>query len=148
MIVTVDPFQREDAQEMAVQPMQMIGRSAADNADTALQLAAPGRAFTIRERATGRILCIAGLTEQYPHWATGWSLLAADKGGAGMLAVTRIVRWFLAKEEFRIVDCLIHAEQASARRWAVLLGFAPEARLRGRAPDGGDIIIYSRTGSR
>jgi hypothetical protein len=147
MILTIDPFQQEDAQDMAVQPMQMIGRSASDNADTALQLAAPGRAFTIRDRTTRRILCIAGLAEQYPHWATGWALLAADKGGGAMLAITRAVRWFLAKGEFRVVDCLIHAEQVSARRWAAVLGFRPEARLAGRAPDGGDIIIYTRTGA-
>lgn len=147
MIVSIDPFAREDAQELAIQPMQLIGRSAADNVDTALQLAAPGRAFTIRDRASRRILCIAGLAEQYPHYATGWALLAADKGGAGLLAITRAVRWFLDKREFRVVDCLIHAEQVSARRWAALLGFLPEARLSGRAPDGGDIIIYSRMGA-
>lgn len=147
MIVTIDPFAREDAQDMTIQPMQLIGRSAADNVDTALQLAAPGRAFTIRDRATRRILCIAGLAEQAPHYATGWALLAADKSGAAMLAITRAVRWFLDKREFAVVDCLIHADQLSARRWAALLGFLPEARLRQRAPDGGDIIIYSRTGA-
>jgi hypothetical protein len=146
MRVTVRPFVDADAGEIAVQPVQLVGMTRASAADAVRALASPGRAFTMRDPATGRILCIAGLAEQAPHYATGWASIAEGKGSA-LVAITRIVRRYLARENFLRTDCLIHADDPSARKWAGLLGFTAEARLTAAAPDGGDMIVYFRMGA-
>lgn len=43
------------------------------------------------------------------------------------------------------VSAYVEASNAKARRFDEHLGFKPEARLRGAASDGGDVILYAMT---
>ena len=81
-----------------------------------------GPAWTA-ESGQGRVLACAGVYVLGWRWPVAWALLAAE-AGAHLLALTRAVRRHL--DPFPVLATGVRDDFPAGRRWARLLGFAPE----------------------
>lgn len=139
-MVTVEPFTADHLRGFSPQAHQapeLVGALAAG--------AEHGPSFVAVDES-GRVLCIAGLAVNHPRWATAWAVFSEDKGGR-MVAVTRAIRRVLQEAlatRFDRLDMHVRAGFDRAADFACLLGFDFEATLKRAAPDGGDLLLFSR----
>lgn len=91
----------------------------------------------------GLPLCCGGLVEMWPGRAYAWALLDEDAGRI-MLPLTRSIRSLLDRAQYRRIEMAVDAGFEAGLRWAVLLGFEPEALARRYMPHGGDAWVYVR----
>lgn len=90
----------------------------------------------------------SGLLPIHPGRAFGWAMVAEGVGRHDMLWIHRQIRAFLDEwqqhRQFQRVECLVQAEWSAAERWAEMLGFEREGRLRCYDPYGRDYLIMAR----
>jgi hypothetical protein len=142
MSVTVRPFQPGDVAQLDLQPAQLCELTeAARLPEYGAQLWRAGPAFTAEEG--GRLLACAGVMEVQPHHATAWAFLAGGLG-ASLVPVTRAVLRFLDACGYQRVDMVVRCNFRAGRKWARMLGFTCEGRMRRAGPHGEDYILYAR----
>lgn len=103
------------------------------------------RGIAITDRR--RVLACAGLAPHWPGRSTGWALLSAGIGPNRFIAVHRLIAAALDRHETRHpgrIEIQIDPDHAAALRWATILGFDVEGRLRRYLPDGRDMILMAR----
>ncbi len=137
----VVPFRAEHFGAFRVQPSQM----ALSAMVTPEHLAAiEEHTFARTGIAGGEVVGVSGVVERFPGVGEAWAFLAADSG-PHFVAITRMVREFLAELDYRRIEITCDAAFEPAHRWARLLGFKLEApRLRAFLPGGGDAALYAR----
>lgn len=142
-MIRIDPFEPGDLAAMRVQPAQAgardwlaLGRANAER----------GPALTARA-PDGRVLLCGGAIEVHPGYATLWAVVSAD-AGPWMTALTRRVRWFVAKLPHRRVDAFVRVGFSPGCRWAEMLGMRCEAALDGVFEDGATAFVYLWGGRR
>lgn len=91
----------------------------------------------------GRPIACAGLAEQWQGRALAWALLANDIR-PHFVAVTRAVKRALDLSDYRRIEAQVDAEFGQGIRWAQMLGFEIEAKLRAFTPEGRDAFMYAR----
>jgi hypothetical protein len=89
------------------------------------------------------VLAAAGMVEMWTGRAFAWSTLAPNLGHR-MIPIHRAVLRFLNSCEFRRVEMLVAVGHAEGERWAEMLGFEREGRMRAVLPAGGDAWMYAR----
>lgn len=96
--------------------------------------------------AAGRVLAIAGLIDRGGGRAEGWSLLSAA-AGAALPAITRALRRGIAASAYRRVEIVTADSFPAAGRWAAIMGFRHEGRMRAWCEDGTDAHRWAITRS-
>ncbi len=138
----VVPFRPEHLMALALQPGQghLIGTY--QNPEYGTTLAANGPAYTAL-RDGGSIVACAGLMNLCPGRAYAWALVATD-AGRDFVPLTRGIARFLAGCDVRRVETAIDCAWPAAHRWAKMLGFEYEGRMRAYSEDGRDAALYAR----
>lgn len=90
-----------------------------------------------------KVVGSAGLIPIWPGREIAWTLLS-DCGPVQFVNVHRAVKALLDGREMRRIEMTVDAHHASAHRWARLLGFRKEGRMRAFTPDGRDADLYAR----
>lgn len=110
------------------------------------QAATAGPAWTGRH--AGRVIGCAGVALIWPGRAAAWCLLAADIPTLAWIGIHRAVARRLAHLPalgVRRVEADVLDEFAPGHRWARMLGFSYEGRMRAYGPTGLDYHRYART---
>lgn len=90
-----------------------------------------------------RPIACAGLIEQWEGRALAWALLANDIQPY-FVRITRAVRRALEMANYRRIEAHVDAEFGAGCRWADMLGFAVESKMRAFTPNGRDAFQYVR----
>lgn len=93
----------------------------------------------------GEPMACAGVVEVWQGRAYAWALLS-EHAGRHMLALTREIRFRLARLPFRRVEMAVDAGFDAGARWARMLGFRLETPepMRGYLPHGHDAFLFAR----
>lgn len=140
-MIRIDPFCATDIALLRVQPAQ--AEEVARTLHAAAIYARAGNGFSVRD-GSGRVVMCAGALEHHAEHASLWCAMAADIGGAMMLALTRRVRHFIDRQPHRRLDCHVRLRHREGHRWAELLGLSPETHLTDFYPEGDSVVIYRR----
>lgn len=133
-------FQAEHLEGLLLQPAQTaMARYMSQTYGAVLERT--GCAFTAIK--DGRILGCAGIETIWSERGIAWSLLG-EIAASEMPAVHRRVSEFLDSQCLRRIEMTVDAEHTAGHRWAGMLGFHHEGRLRAYTPDGRDCDLYAR----
>lgn len=139
MLRTFDPM---DLVQMEVQPSQALDTAGRERIlkDSARR----GPCWTYE--AGGRVLAVGGLAMLHPAWATAWTILAGDIG-ARMVGLTRAVSLIVRDASARLgpdgrLDMHVDPQSVASVRWAIMLGFGPEAYLERALPGGRALTVW------
>lgn len=101
-----------------------------------------GEAYTML--VDGDVIACAGVQEAWTGRGVAWALLST-KAGAHMRALTRVVAHYLNHlAVLRRIEAYVDPEFKAAIRWAKLLGFEMEGRMRAFGFDGSDNLMFAR----
>lgn len=89
------------------------------------------------------VIGCAGVVMLSAHRGHAWALLG-DMAPAAFVAVHRAAAAFLSGLDLRRVETAVDSDFAAGHRWARLLAFDREGRMRGYTPDGRDADLYAR----
>ncbi len=128
------PFTSSHLETLVLQPAQAAWQGELCP-DSLQALEAAGEAWSLY--VGERIIGCGGVQEQGGGRGLAWALLAQDAGPA-MLAATRVVRRYLQASPYRRIEAATACSFAPAARWAAMLGFSSEGRMRAYCQDGGD----------
>jgi hypothetical protein len=92
----------------------------------------------------GQRIGFGGFAEYWPGRAGAWCFLRADIPKAAWVPLTRAVRASLAAAGVRRIEADIRSGFIAGGRWAGLLGFQPEGRMRAYWTDGADYLRFAR----
>lgn len=92
----------------------------------------------------GQVVAFAGLTQVWPGRALAWLFLSADFPRGAWTAATRAALRALDEVGIRRVEADIADGFAPAGRWAQMLGFQHEGRMRAYWSDGSDYHRWAR----
>ncbi len=135
------PIQAEDLLHIEPQAEQ-AGLPGIINGESARLLVGqwPGR--TVRDE-TGRIVLCCGAIPMHAQRMHVWAVLSND-ASRHLPAVVKLVRGFVARLGARRTEMTIRSGFASGHKWARLLGFACEGRLRAYGENGEDHHLYAK----
>lgn len=91
----------------------------------------------------GKLIACAGLVEQWEGRALAWALISGE-AGPYFTRITRAVRRALDVAHFRRIEAQVDAEFGAGIRWAEMLGFTIESKMRKFTPEGRDAFMYVR----
>lgn len=134
MKVEVAPFRAAHLADLVLQPAQAAWRGRIDG-ESGRALEATGLAWTLL--CGGRVVGCGGVIDRGEGRGEAWALLAQD-AGTTMLAATRAVRRYFETAPFRRIEAVTAVNFLPAARWARLLGFQREGRMRAFCDGGGD----------
>lgn len=131
--VSVRPFVAADVGGLVLQPAQArwAGRLEAGT----LAVLEAGLSWTVRAR--GRVIAIGGVLDRGEGRGEAWALLS-PAAGPHLGRLTRMVRRAFEVTPFRRIEAVTASDFPAAARWARLLGFDNEGRMKGWREDGGD----------
>ena len=104
-------------------------------------LKAAGPAYTLV--VGDEVLATAGFIPQWEGRATVWALISKEVG-PHMVFLTRAVKRALQLHHYRRVETHVSSDFEQGHRWARLLGFEREGRMRAFTPEGDDCDLYAR----
>lgn len=104
-------------------------------------LAKAGPAYSLVDG--DEVFASAGLIPQWEHRAVAWALISAEAGKHFFL-IHKAVRRALTFHNYRRVETSVACNFEQGHRWAQLLGFEREGRMRAFTPDGQDCDLYAR----
>jgi hypothetical protein len=93
--------------------------------------------------AGGRVVGCAGIVMLSVGRGHAWALLGSGPK-CGFIAVHRAVAGFLDGQRLRRIETAVDSDFAAGHRWARMLGFAREGRMRAYGLDGRDADLYAR----
>lgn len=130
----VEPFRAAHLEALVLQPAQTAWRGRIDG-EMGRALEAGGLAWTVFEGE--RLVGCGGVIDRGGERGEAWALLDQE-AGAAMLAATRVVRRYFETAPFRRIEAVTASDFKPAGRWARLLGFEREGRMRAFCDNGGD----------
>lgn len=140
-------FEPEDLLLLEPQHSQLRDLPEAQRLDYGWRFKDSGSAFTLwgeTPEGTRPVFC-GGALRQHRDYAQLWALFSRHKSRVPM-ALTRIVRRYVAQLGERRVEAQVAGSERGACGWARLIGLEEECRLQGAAPDGGDLVVFVRKG--
>ena len=142
-MIAIRPFKPADMLAISMQLAQAeIGEAQMLTLAQGMDYATHGTAVAFTRGTDGPLLCLAGLRQNYGHYATAWCVLADDTR-QDFVAITRACRTMITLHpHFDRIDTLVHVDLEAGHRWAMMLGFVPAHVMRRAAPDGGDLMLY------
>lgn len=113
-------------------------------------LAAPGYAETLIAAGPafaglvdGRVVGCAGVVRLSSHRGHAWALLGRVPPKR-FAAVHKAIARFLDRQALRRLETAVDSDFAAGHRWAGMLGFVREGRMRAYGLDGRDADLYAR----
>ena len=100
-----------------------------------------GDSYAVYEGDT--LMVCAGVIELMPGRWQAWAMLGPDTGKI-MVPLTRAVARYFASRKYKRVETCIDPNFPEAIRWAELLGFTFEGRMKKYLPNGADQLLYAR----
>ncbi len=135
------PFEPDHLSRILLQPSQAIMQPTLSQPDYGPSLANAGPAYSLVDG--DEVFASAGLIPQWEHRAVAWALIAAEAGKHFFL-IHKAVRRALIFHNYRRVETSVACDFEQGHRWAQLLGFEREGRMRAFTPDGQDCDLYAR----
>lgn len=134
-------FQPAHLDRLLLQPSQAIMQPTLADPSYGPSLAAAGPAYSAVDGDA--VFACAGLIPQWQGRALAWALIA-EEAGRHMVGIHKAVRRALDMHPFRRVETAVASDFMQGHRWAVMLGFEREGRMRAYTPDGQDCDLYAR----
>lgn len=135
------PFEPNHLNRLLLQPSQAIMQPTLSNPEYAVSLYKAGPAYSLVDGDA--VLATAGLIEQWEGRAVGWALISAESG-AHFLKIHKAVLRTMTIHPYRRIETAVACDFPQGHRWANMLGFEREGRMRSYTPDGRDCDLYSR----
>lgn len=135
------PFKAEHIMQLQLQPRQGAFFYDDYSPEHGRLLEQHGEGYTAI--VDGRPVACAGMVDQWRGRALAWALIGAD-AGPHFVRITRAVRRALDMAEWRRIEMQVDAEHGEAIRWARMLGFEVESKMRAFLPDGRDAFMFVR----
>jgi len=139
--MTIVPFQPEHLAAIHLQPAQIALQPTLAQPDYGAALKAAGPCYTAL--AGEEIIACAGFYPQWEGRAIAWALIGASAGRHFFGLHKSVLRAF-AMHGYRRIETAVVVGFAEGERWARLLGFEREGRMRSYMPDGTDCDLYAR----
>lgn len=134
-------FQPAHLERLLLQPSQALMQPTLADPSYGPSLAAAGPAYSAVEGDA--VFACAGIIPQWEGRAVAWALIA-DEAGRHMVGIHKAVRRALEVHAYRRIETAVASNFEQGHRWAQMLGFEREGRMRGYAPDGRDCDLYAR----
>jgi hypothetical protein len=135
------PFEPEHLQTLLLQPSQAMLQPTLSDPEYGQSLAHAGPAYSLVDGDV--VFASAGFVPQWRDRAVVWALISAEVS-PHMVTLTRAVRRALQLHHFRRVETSVACDFEQAHRWAKMLGFEREGRMRAFTPDGQDCDLNAR----
>lgn len=141
-MIRVEPYRPEHLRDLVLQDAQSYLGPVLAEPGMADRLA-HGESYTVMagEGNDVRPIACVGVIDQWKGRCIAWALLASD-AGKWMLGLTRIIARMLLTRAGR-VETSVKSDFEAGHRWAQLLGFVREGRMR-RWHEGEDYDLYAR----
>lgn len=136
------PFEAEHALKIVLQRAQALVDHGRRDEDYARALEQVGGGYTAIDN--GEVIACAGMVEQWPGRALAWAMLTDDLGPMRFVRVSRAIRRALDMAQWNRIEMQVDADHPQAIRWAELLGFEVESKMRRFLPDGRDAFMFVR----
>jgi ribosomal protein S18 acetylase RimI-like enzyme len=137
----IAPFHPDHLASMLLQPAQAGVQPLLGDPAYGASLAQAGPCYSAV--VDGVVIACAGLIPQWQGRAVAWALIS-NAAGPHFLGVHRAVRRALQVHDFRRVETGVVVDFEEGHRWAKMLGFEREGRMRAYTPDGRDCDLYAR----
>ena len=138
MSFRIVPFEPEHLGSLGLQHEQAHAQYLIDQVRAAR--VGMGIAFTAM---TDRPVACGGVVPIWEGRDLAWSMLS-ECGPPTFLRIHKAVARFFERRKTRRTEMWVYSTFAAGHRWALLLGFHQECRMRGFAPDGSDMDLYAR----
>lgn len=135
------PFESAHLALLALQNAQVYAGPEILQPEYGDALAAAGPCFTAQDGS--EVVGCLGLIHQGHGRALAWALLSRDAGRA-MVSMHRGVRQFLDSCGVRRVEAAVDCDHGPALRWAHMLGFEVEGKMRAYTADRRDAFLFAR----
>lgn len=134
-------FVPEHFQHLFLQPAQSCMAREIHNPEYVKSLMAAGDCYTAT--TNGIVVACIGLINFWPGRRHAWAFLAAEIEHQMIPLHRNVKRWLNYHGEGRI-EAAVDCDHAAAIRWAEMLGFEREGRMRQYTTDGRDCFLYAR----
>lgn len=137
----VIPFEAGHLQLLALQEAQSMFEPLRAKPSYGISLETGGPAFSAV--VDDEIIAALGIIPQWENRAVAWGLIGS-KARHHFVPITKAILRFLELTEYRRIETPVDVEFEQGHRWARLLGFEREGRMRAYTPDGRDCDLYAR----
>lgn len=138
--MNIEAFSPEHLQGLLLQPSQAGMRPVMSDPGYGSSLAAAGPAYAAV--VGGQVVACAGVIPQWPGRAVAWALIGKE-AGPHFIGIHRAVQRALDMHAFRRIETGVVCDFEEGHRWAKMLGFVREGRMRAYTPDGRDCDLYA-----
>jgi hypothetical protein len=137
----VVPFEAGHLKQLGIQQSQEVFKSMMLKDEYGISLEKGGPAFSAF--VDGEIIAALGVIPQWENRAMAWGLIGGN-ARRHFVPLTKAIMRFLEVTPHRRVETSVDSDFAEGHRWARLLGFENEGRMRAYTPDGRDCNLYAR----
>lgn len=137
----VVPFEAGHLRLLALQESQAAFMPLLSNEKYAISLEKEGSAFSAF--VGDEIIAALGIIPQWENRAVAWGLIG-NGAREHFVPLTKAIIRFLVLTPYRRIETSVDCDFAEGHRWARLMGFENEGRMRAFTPDGRDCDLYAR----
>lgn len=137
------PFKAEHLDCLLLQPSQKVLQPTLADPEYGAMLEKGGPAYS--GRCGDEIVACMGLVPQWENRALAWGLISRE-AGRFMVPITRAIFRTMALHHHRRIETAVACNFEEGHRWARMLGFVREGRMRAYTPGGDDCDLYARIG--
>lgn len=135
------PMKPEHMLNLQLQPAQRVFSEIARDPGYVQSLIDSGHAYSLVDG--DEVFACAGILPQWPGRSTCWALLG-EVAGRRMVELHRAVLRSFEMHPARRIETTVFTGFEEGHRWARMLGFEREGRMRAYAPGGEDCDLYAR----
>jgi hypothetical protein len=139
--MTIVPFEPEHLAAIHLQPAQISLQPTLMQPEYGPALQAAGPCYSAM--VDDQVIACAGFYPQWEGRAIVWALISASAGRHFFALHKAVLRTFNA-HGYRRLETAVVVGFVEGERWARMLGFICEGRMRGYMPDGTDCDLYAR----
>jgi hypothetical protein len=135
------PFEPNHLERLLLQPSQAIMQETLTRPEYAKSLYEAGPAYSLVDGDA--VFASMGLIPQWEHRAIAWGLIAKE-AGPHFRTIHKAVLRTMEIHPYRRIETSVACDFEQGHRWARMLGFEREGRMRAFTPDGHDCDLYGR----
>lgn len=135
------PFEPNHLKQLLLQPSQAIMQETLSRPEYAHSLHQAGPAYSLVDGDA--VFASMGLIPQWEHRAVAWGLIAKEAGPHFRIIHKAVLRT-MEIHPYRRIETSVACDFEQGHRWARMLGFQREGRMRAFTPDGRDCELYAR----
>lgn len=135
------PFEPHHLKNLLLQPSQAMMQPTLSDSSYAVALHQAGPGYSAVDGEV--VFACGGLIQQWDLRAIAWALISAEAGKHFSLIHRTALRLF-SEHKYRRIETAVSSEFEAGHRWAQMLGFEREGRMRAYTPDGRDCDLYAR----